>query len=182
VSAGRIRRLATALPQVINAEDVSSVTDEWKLYAVDSILQDWYTANDNISHDDTASATRTATVNSMSANRIDDYWSKVLQMRTLTGALKYETLGKVVMATLALSHGNADAERSFSFNKKVVTPQRVSLTDDSIRSVRLVKDAMHCHAEGKATGVAITPALLRSARSAYSLYKQHLEEEKKRRN
>ena len=124
------------MPQVINAEELFAESDEWKLYAVDIIPQDWYTANDNISHDDTASATRTATVNSMATNRIDDYWTKVLQMRTLADALKYETLGKVVMAILALSHGNADAKRIFSFNKKVVTPQRVNLAEDSIRSVR----------------------------------------------
>ena len=53
-------------------------------------------------------------------------------MRTAAGHLKYETLGKVVMASLALSHGNADAERGFSTNKKVVTAARARLCEGTV--------------------------------------------------
>jgi len=76
---------------------------------------------------------------------VDQYWAKVLAMRTAAGDLKYKTLGKAVMASLALSHGNADAERGFSANKKVVTADRSRLCEGTINAVRLLKDAMRCH-------------------------------------
>ena len=50
---------------------------------------------------------------------VDDYWVKVLAMRN--GNFRYQTLGKVVMASLALSHGNADVERGFSTIKRLIT-------------------------------------------------------------
>jgi len=55
-------------------------------------------------------------------HELDRYWSDVLDRKNALGHLKYCTLGKVVRAALALSHGNSDAERSFSANKKTVTP------------------------------------------------------------
>jgi hypothetical protein len=88
-------------------------------------------------------------------------------------------LGKTVMACLSLSHGNADAERSFSANKNTVTAARARLGDRTINGIRLVKDSMRCHASGKAANVIITPALLRSARASYVLYKKQLEEDRK---
>jgi len=48
----------------------------------------------------------------------------VLAVGTAAGDPMYKTLGKAEMASLALSHGNADAERGFSTNKKVVTADR----------------------------------------------------------
>ena len=115
----------------------------------------------------------------LSSVKIDIYWAKVLQMKNVLGQHKYKTLGKVIMACLALSHGNADAERSFSSNKRTVTPERVSLCKGSISAVHLVKDAIRRAPGGSATTVAITPALLRSSHSAYARYKQHLEEERR---
>lgn len=111
--------------------------------------------------------------------RIDQYWSKVLDMTNALGHLKYATLGKVVRACLALSHGNSDVERSFSVNKRIVTSDRVSLSEDTINAVRLVKDAIRCHADGCAVNVVITASMLNSARSAHTKYKQHLEEKKR---
>jgi len=64
---------------------------------------------------------------------IDEYWASVLNA---AGRKKYCTLGKVVRASLSLSHGNADVERCFSINKKVVTPDRAVL--DKIQSVPFV--------------------------------------------
>jgi len=85
-----------------------------------------------------------------------------MAMRTAAGDLKYKTSGKVVMAGLALSHGNADSERGFSTNKKVVTADRARLCEGTINAVRLVKDAMRCNGN-LLTNVSITPALVRRA-------------------
>ena len=44
----------------------------------------------------------------------------MLALKTAPGDSMYKTLGKAEMASLALSHGNSDAEMDFSTNKKVV--------------------------------------------------------------
>lgn len=168
-----IRRLAKKLPQVISPDEVSAVTDEWKVYSVDDIPRNWYCSEERAED-----ASRDATDERPSIYPVDEYWAKVLAMRTATGDLKYKTLGKAVMASMALSHGNADAERGFSTNKRVVTADRSRLCEGTINAVRLLKDSMRCH-EGLSTTMPVTPALVRSVKGAYSRYKEHLEEERK---
>jgi len=90
--------------------------------------------------------------------------------------VKYKTLKKVVMACLALP----DVERGFSANKRLVTADRACLGEQTVNAVRLVKDYMRTQGNCQAVNVAVTPALLCSARSAYSRYKEFLEEEKKK--
>jgi len=47
VSESCIRRLAKKLPQVILEDEVSVVTDEWKVYSVDDIPRSWYCVEDS---------------------------------------------------------------------------------------------------------------------------------------
>ena len=83
------------------------------------------------------------------------------------------------MAGLVLSHGNADAKRGFSANKKVVTyADRARLCEGTINAVRLVKDAIRCHVN-LSTNVSITPAMVRHVQGACSTYKEHWEEEQR---
>lgn len=189
MSENRCRRLACALPHVIDSSEISSVTDEWKLYSLENIPDSWFVVNKKSAADTITTDSESDVIKSSSGtekgavpscSRIDEYWAKVLDIRTVTGTVKYATLGKVVLAALALAHGNADAERSFSANKKVVTPQRVSLCESTVTAIRLVKDALRCHADGKASQVAITPSLLQSARGAHRVYKVYLEEKTKK--
>jgi len=168
-----IRRLARKLPQVISQEEVSAVTDEWKVYSVDDIPRSWYCVEESAED-----AICDAANDRPSVYPVDQYWAKVLAMRTAAGDLKYKTLGKAVMASLALSHGNADAERGFSTNKKVVTADRSRLCEGTINAVRLLKDAMRCHG-GLSTMMSVTPALVRRVQGAHSRYKEHLEEEQR---
>ena len=51
-------------------------------------------------------------------------------------------------ACLSLSHGDADVERSFSVNKQVVTPDRVSLGQETIGALRLFKEAIRIQGSG----------------------------------
>ena len=89
-------------------------------------------------------------------------------------------MGKVVKACLALSHGNSDAERSFSANKRTVTPEHASLNEETINAIQLVKDALRIHAGGDATKIKVTSALLQKTRTAYSKYKEFQEECKRK--
>ena len=69
-------------------------------------------------------------------------------------------------------------ERSFSVNKKVVTADRVSLGQDTINALRIVKEAIRIQGNGQISSIAITHRMLQLARSAYLVYKDHLEKKK----
>jgi len=46
--------------------------------------------------------------------RVDHFWSKVFELRGVTGKGRYPALQKVVTASLAIAHRNADMERGLS--------------------------------------------------------------------
>jgi hypothetical protein len=137
--------------------------DEWKLLANDDTRPEW--ACDNASD--------------MSANpvSVDVCWSYVFKRQNVLRFPKYPTLQKVVKACLALPHGNADAERSFSFNKNIVTSERNSMINDTICAIRMVKDGVKHF--GGSSNVYINSDLLNLTRSAYSQYKKYLDDIKK---
>jgi len=58
-----------------------------------------------------------------------------------------------------------------------VRPNSSSLEPETINAVRIVKDHLRSHAQGVAANMAIAPPLLKSARTAYSRYKENLEKE-----
>ena len=153
-SEGRIKRLGQKMSQSIADGELSSVAEEWKLYALDN----------------------TPAVE-FKNHEVDRYWSNVLDRKNALGQPKYFTLGKVVRAALALSHVNSDAERSYLVNKRTVTPERSSLNQDTMDVLRMVKDAIRLHVGGQATDIVMTGALLQRARGAYRKYKEA--EEKK---
>ena len=143
-----IRRIAVMMPTV--SEEVSLVTDEWKVYQAG----------------DTDSTTR----------RVDHYWAEVFKEKSLQGEFKYSILQKLIKSLLSLAHGNADVERSLFANKKTVTPDRASLGDLTINGLRTVKDrARVCGAPHK---VEITKGLLRAANEADKAYSKRLSDEK----
>jgi len=71
-----------------------------------------------------------------------------------------------------VSHGNSDAERSFSANKRTVTPERSSLNEETISALRMVKDAIRLFGEGHAFNIPVTDAVRHSARAAHQKYKE----------
>jgi len=106
-----IRHLASAVPQIITDNELLAVTDEWKMDALDDIPDE-----------------------DVQANMVDHYWAKILDRKNALGQTKYSTLGKVVRACLSLSHGNSDAKRSFSANKRTVTAERASFNEETINA------------------------------------------------
>lgn len=94
-----IPRLAVSLPN-ISKEEVTRVSDEWKMYREEEISDELIYDNDG------------------SIKRIDHYWSEVLDRKSAAGLLKFPTLKKVASSCLSLFHGNANVERSLSINKK----------------------------------------------------------------
>ena len=93
------------------------------------------------------------------------------------GEKKYQHLSYVAKAALTLSHSNASPERGFSVNNALVTTDRGSLSERSIVTVRVVKEAVRVF--GSCTEVPITKDLIHAVRHAHSEYALFLENERK---
>jgi hypothetical protein len=92
-----IQRIATLFPPSDACTD--RVLDEWKIYQSQDIPNEWYIKSE--------------TRKSITYHRIDYYWDKVLNSKTLSGGQKYPTLTSVIKSALCPVHGNAEVERSF---------------------------------------------------------------------
>ncbi|KAJ8890779.1 hypothetical protein PR048_010288 [Dryococelus australis] len=87
-------------------------------------------------------------------SHIDVYWEQFLCLKKPSGdAPTYSTIAAVVRVSLALSHGQANVERSFSLS---------------------------CQTLNCPHYVVMSKELLASAHSVHSKYRQHLEQEKER--
>jgi len=111
---------------------------------------------------------------------IDEYWARVLNVKNAAGQKKYCTLGKVVRTSLKpLIIPRKCRCWTIFFNKqKVVTPDRVSLGQDTVCAVRLVKEAIRIRGDGQVSCILVTHRMLQLARSAYSTYKDHMDKKK----
>ena len=89
---------------------------------------------------------------------------------------KYSVLRKLVKSLLSLAHGNAYVERSLSANKRTATPERASLGDLTINSLRAVKDHVKNH--GEPHYVPITKGLLQASREGHKAYSKTLSDER----
>jgi len=133
-----------------------TVCSEWLLYASDSALD--------------------STTAKFSTD-ICAYWVHVSNMVDTVGEKKYQHLSYVAKAALTLSHSNASPERGFSVNNALVTTDRGSLSERSIVTVRVVKEAVRVF--GSCTEVPITKDLIHAVRHAHSEYALFLENERK---
>ena len=99
-SVEKIRKVGDSLP-CIKPEELIVLTDEWRIYAETDIPEEWAQKDG-------------------SAVRVDQYWSKVLKLKSVSVSQKFSVLGKVIKCALSLSHGNADNERSLSIDKNTL--------------------------------------------------------------
>lgn len=107
-----------------------------------------------------------------------DYWTKISEIKTLQGEPRFAELSKLVFACLSLSHGNADPERGFSFNKAVLQ-NRELMGEDTITAIRLVKDAIMHY--GSAEDFPMSRRLLDLCAASRKKYFLHLDVEKENR-
>ena len=91
----------------IKPEELTVLTDEWRIYAETDIPEEW-TQKDG------------------SAVGVDQCWSKVQKLKSVSGSQKFSVLGKVIKCALSLSHGNADNERSLSINRNTLSKREVA--------------------------------------------------------
>ena len=73
--------------------------------------------------------------------RVDHFWNKMFR-RTDGSGDRFELIPKMVKCALALCHSNADVERSLSVNKRMLTKQNVTMKDETLIGLRVIKDAI----------------------------------------
>ena len=120
-SAEKIRKVGDSL-QCIKPEALTVLTDEWRIYAETDIPEEWTQKDD-------------------SAVRVDQYWTKVLKLKSVSGSQKFSVLGKVIKCTLSLSHGDAENERSLSINRNTLSKES-SLSITTLNGLRAVEDGV----------------------------------------
>ena len=104
------------------------------------------------------------------------YWVHVSNMVDTVGEKKYQHLSYVAKAALTLSHSNASPECGFSVNNALVTTDRGSLSERSIVTVCVVKEAVRVF--GSCTEVPITKDIIHAVRHAHCEYALFLENER----
>ena len=93
-----------------------------------------------------------------------------------TDADANQNLRAVIKMFLILSHGNASLERGFSINKEILVE---NLKHESLIAQRVIYDAV-TDAGGLIPTFNISKSMVQSMRSAYSRYKEALDEQKKK--
>ena len=78
---------------------------------------------------------------------------------------------------LSVSHGNADPERGFSLNKHLLAIHGSSIKEETIESIRLVKD--YIIRVGGIKNITVSNEMILSSRNAYHRYEAYLESQKK---
>lgn len=76
------------------------------------------------------------------AERIDNTWSAVGNLKDETGEQTMKELSKGMCGILTVSHSSAHCERVFSCVRKKCTDQRSSLGDDTLESLLVLKAAL----------------------------------------
>lgn len=106
---------------------------------------------------------------------VDDYWHRVLQLTDGRGEPKYPDLAVVIKMALSLSHGQADIERGFSINKKILD-DHTSLGEKTLSATRTVKEVIQQY--GSIRNIPMTTSLFAAYRGAHKVYKEDLDREK----
>ena len=94
-----------------------------------------------------------------------------------TGQKKYPNLTTLAKCVLLVSHGNADPERGFSLNKHLLAIHGSSIKEETIESIRLVKD--YIIRVGGIKNITVSNEMILSSRNAYHRYEAYLESQKK---
>lgn len=191
--------LGTIIPRTPNSptsieEICDCVRNEWRLYQFDTVIPVFHvTTEDSQGRSQTSYWKRVHeehdlmlvpeesgcddTSHTSGQRRIDDYWEEVSRMKDEMGNLKYPYLTSVVNCVLPLSHGNAAPECGFSLNKNILEIHGASLNDETLVSLRIIKDA--CIRANGFLNIEITNSMIKSVKQSYQKYQADLEAKKK---
>nr|XP_037268146.1 uncharacterized protein LOC119159479 [Rhipicephalus microplus] len=145
-SACDLRLLAARLPQVIEASKISALMDEFTLFQLEPI--------------ETFSLS------------VDQHWQKVFELKKADGSAKYPLLCKVIKALLCIPHGNADLERGFSENRRMLL-ERARLTIHNVNGIRQILS----HAKrfgGDPSKFVVTPTIIKAVQGSSKRYRERI--------
>ena len=144
------------LPASTTVDEVCyKVRDQWLRYQYEEVKDDWYKrdTNDVPTTSKVSQASywqdameRCGLVEGGNENfescykRIDHYWRKIGELVDEDGGKKYTELANLALTVCSLSHGNAAPERGFSVNKALLESHGYTIQEDTIVSLRIVKD------------------------------------------
>ena len=102
----------------------------------------------------------------------------ILTITTSDNRPKYEALCKLATICLSMPHGNADVERGFSENKRILTDSRTSMVLGTLRGIRWIRDYLFFNDPGGGRPVKypISANLISAFSSSRSTYQLYLEE------
>ena len=89
---------------------------------------------------------------------------KVGVMKGVESSLKYLKLTALAKCVLSIPHGNSDPERGFFVNKTLLNVHRASTGEETIETVRFVKDFIIRN--GGLANIQVTRSMIRSSRNA----------------
>ena len=105
---------------------------------------------------------------------IDEFWVDIGNiLDEVTGTCKYPMLSKLVAKSICvLPHANADPERGFSLNKKILDVHGSSIQEDTIVALRFVKDELILR--GGVLNIKLNRELIDLCKGARKIYQDHL--------
>ena len=104
---------------------------------------------------------------------------QILMLRrtgTEDGNPRYCHLLKLALTILLLPDGYADPERGFSVNKKILEKHVNNIEEDTLESVRTVKDFLI--QSGRQSGIEVQKEIIQQCKSSPSNYQKYLEEKR----
>ena len=110
--------------------------------------------------------------------RVNHYWDKVLELKSVVGSQRVCVLTKVIKCALSLSHGNADNERSLSVNKKTLSKERTSLSITTLNGLWATEDCIK-NMDGLSK-LNVSKNMLSSVQVSNRAYLEHLDIEQKK--
>jgi hypothetical protein len=164
-----VRVVVAELSRVLSERDRMVIEDEWVMYRSDPDLEDdWF----SYKTDD----------GDVLWHRVDHFWRKVFELRDSSQKPKYTALNRLVSAALTLPHGQADVERGFSYNNKLISDDRTCLDIATVRGCRFMKDALRYHdpEHMRPENVPISKSMIRAVNSSRAKYQVFLVEEREK--
>jgi hypothetical protein len=102
--------------------------------------------------------------------RVDEWWQKVLSMKTVMGARRFPMLSLLMQAVLTIPNSNSESERVFSMVKKLHTSYRSQMTNETLCALLATK----INTDEECYDYQPSKELLKAAKAAtYEYVKEH---------
>ena len=150
-SEDKIYYCARKLPPgaAISYRELDLLRTEWKNYVLDDkIPKHWYIDDEQ------------------NYKPIDEYWTKIMELKGADNEIKYPVISKVVRSCFAIAEANGDVERVFSKISHIAQPDRNRL------DIECIKGVLHC--KENCTDVEVDDRLMYHAKAAHSRYELDL--------